>query len=312
MTSPLREVCRGRWGSILPQLGVHPDVLNGRHQPCPICGGKDRFRYDDRDAVGGWICNKCGSGDGFTLLMKYHGWDFKEAARQVEPLIGDAPITKSRREQSEDRLRQAMHSAWHSAAPLQAGDAVSAYLERRGITVQPADIRYLDRCRYQINRDEMKTFPAMVAKVSGPDGAAAQVHRTYLSPELPQKAPIDPCRKLMPGRVPKGSAIRLMDCDPWLGVAEGIETALSASMLFSLPVWSAINSGGLMQFEPPGDVTEMTIFGDRDPEFGGQSAAYALAHRLSVQRKIKCRVAIPGEITGRDRVDWNDWLREAV
>ena len=35
----------GRWREILPAFGMPSSVLNGRNQPCPLCGGTDRFRF---------------------------------------------------------------------------------------------------------------------------------------------------------------------------------------------------------------------------------------------------------------------------
>jgi putative DNA primase/helicase len=53
-------------------------------------------------------------------------------------------------------------------------------------------------------------------------------------------------RKMMPGSVPKGSAVRLTPVVPGgtLGIAEGIETALSVSILFNMPCWAAIGASG--------------------------------------------------------------------
>ena len=51
----------GQWESIIFSLsGVK--LAKNKHSPCPICGGKDRFRFDDRDGRGTWICNQCGGG----------------------------------------------------------------------------------------------------------------------------------------------------------------------------------------------------------------------------------------------------------
>jgi putative DNA primase/helicase len=49
-------------------------------------------------------------------------------------------------------------------------------------------------------------------------------------------------------------------------------------------------------------VTEVVIFGDNDPMFGGAAAAYALAHRLAVTNRIKVEVKIP-DLVG---MDWAD------
>ncbi|WP_284443672.1 primase-helicase zinc-binding domain-containing protein, partial [Escherichia coli] len=52
----------GHWPRILPALGIQ--VLKNRHQPCPVCGGSDRFRFYDREGRGPWYCNLVGAGYG--------------------------------------------------------------------------------------------------------------------------------------------------------------------------------------------------------------------------------------------------------
>jgi putative DNA primase/helicase len=92
-----------------------------------------------------------------------------------------------------------------------------------------------------------------------------------------------------------------------LGIAEGIETAMGASAIFDLPVWAAISAGMMAKWVPPEGCDEVAIFGDNDPKFGGQSAAYTLAHRLATKSNIKVTIHIP-ETVGED---WNDiWLRK--
>jgi phage/plasmid primase-like uncharacterized protein len=83
-----KEAARGRWKSILPQLGVSRKILSGRNQPCPFCGGRDRFRFSDHDNAGKYYCNQCGHGDGFDLLMKLHGWTLKETADKIDEVLG--------------------------------------------------------------------------------------------------------------------------------------------------------------------------------------------------------------------------------
>ena len=61
------EIATGRWGYILPALGMPEEFLKDKHGACPMCGGKDRFRYDNKQGRGTWICNQCGAGDGYSL-----------------------------------------------------------------------------------------------------------------------------------------------------------------------------------------------------------------------------------------------------
>src|SRR2546429_9652752 len=44
----LKARAQGRWTEILRTLGVDEKVLNKRNQPCPMCGGNDRFPYTDK------------------------------------------------------------------------------------------------------------------------------------------------------------------------------------------------------------------------------------------------------------------------
>ena len=71
----------GKWQSIFSSLGI--EVGNGKHCPCPVCGGKDRFRFDNKDGRGTYICNQCGSGDGLELIKNYCQCDAKEASSKV-------------------------------------------------------------------------------------------------------------------------------------------------------------------------------------------------------------------------------------
>ena len=56
------------------------------------------------------------------------------------------------------------------------------------------------------------------------------------------------------------------------------------------------------KFEPPKNITEITIYDDNDLNYTGQKAAFILANRLMINRNIKVCVKIP-EITGEDFAD---------
>ena len=100
--SRITELALGQWPAILGALaGLTTEQLTDRHQPCPLCGGTDRYRFDDQDGSGSWFCNQCGgpsqsggAGNGIDLLMRRTGWTFKEAADRIEQHLG---ITKPAR-----------------------------------------------------------------------------------------------------------------------------------------------------------------------------------------------------------------------
>jgi len=111
----------------------------------------------------------------------------------------------------------------------------------------------------------------------------------------------------MSGKVPAGSAIRLAPADVQMGIAEGIETAIAASVMYGIPVWSAINAHNLAKWEPPAITQSVTVFGDNDESFTGHAASYSLARRLKLKHKLDVRVVIP-ETAGQD---WADVLAQA-
>ncbi|WP_407901407.1 DUF927 domain-containing protein [Providencia rustigianii] len=85
----IREVklkANGQWQIILSNLGAEMPL--NKHTACPHCGGKDRFRFDDKDGNGTFICNQCGSGDGLDLVQRVLGVSVTEAAKAVADIIG--------------------------------------------------------------------------------------------------------------------------------------------------------------------------------------------------------------------------------
>ena len=86
----IKEKAAYRWDAILSALGIFSQALNGKHQACQGCGGKDRFRY-----VGGsdgkWFCSGGGfttGGDGFELLCHVFGQSKSEALHAVAEYLG--------------------------------------------------------------------------------------------------------------------------------------------------------------------------------------------------------------------------------
>lgn len=292
----------GRWPGILQSLGVDPVFLNKKHGPCPICAGKDRYRFDDKAGRGTWICSRCGSGDGFQLLQRVFGLSFSEAARQVDRIIETVravPITQQRTDASKMR---ALQKVWEESTAVQQGDPVWRYLNRRlGLEHVPVQLRSHPGLRY-IDEDgyESGRFPAMVAKIQYPDGIGASIHRTYLT-EDGQKAPVPQPKKIMAGRPLNTGAVRLGETGPTLGIAEGIETALAATIRFNVPVWAATNATLLEAWMPPTGIERVLIAADNDASYTGQAAAYKLACRLA-QQGFPVDVQIPEQV-GRDWAD---------
>lgn len=290
------DLCVGRWESILTSLGVASEFLTKKHGPCPICGGKDRYKFDNKDGRGTWFCSKCGAGDGFNLVQKLNGWAFSQAAKEIERVLGVSEPDTPRREFTDAEKSERLKRAWRESKPVTKGDPVWEYLvNRAGITDVPSSIRFHPNLRY----DARQSFPAMLGVVTMPDGKATTMHRTWLDGKG-GKAPVDEPKKVMSGTIKTG-AIRLAPVAECLGIAEGIETALRAFVRFEVPTWAAISAGGMRDWIAPEGVKHVIIFGDNDANFTGQSAAFDLAHRLSLGG-VTTEVFIPQEVG----TDWAD------
>ena len=295
------EIATGRWHSILLHLGIPESYLRNKHGPCPICNdGKDRFRFDDIEGRGTWICNQCGSGDGFSLLEKYKGWSFKEAAYQVGLIAGTVERKEIKTESDEAKKMAAVKRIWNQTEPVSKGDPVWLYLNRRvGLELIPSCLRYHPALPY-VDGESIDYYPALVAAVTNSEKQGVGIHRIYLT-KSGNKAPVDKAKKLMAGKPLNGSSIKLGAVGEVLGISEGIETALAASRQFSVPVWAAISAGLLEQWMPPEGVKTVIVFGDNDASYTGQASAFILAKKLRI-KGINADVRIP-ETTGTDWAD---------
>lgn len=86
---------KGMWRDALQSLcGLSNDVFNKKHQPCPHCGGKDRFRWTDKlstDGDGGAVCNGCWNDSGIGWLMKLTGEPYSECINILGRFLGKVP-----------------------------------------------------------------------------------------------------------------------------------------------------------------------------------------------------------------------------
>ncbi|MEY4756614.1 MAG: hypothetical protein RJA34_1512 [Pseudomonadota bacterium] len=166
-----------------------------------------------------------------------------------------------------------------------AGKAVRQYLDARGLAAWaiPACILEHPALPYWHQNEsgqwvELGTFPAMIAPVML-NGKVLAYHRTYLGKGC--KAAVPQPKKLTRASGPlSGSVIPLAPPHKGvLGIAEGIETAAAASVMFDMPVVVACGTSALSTFIWPGEVERMVIFADNDT--AGIQAARKLAERAN-------------------------------
>ncbi len=185
------------------------------------------------------------------------------------------------------------------------GTHAEAYLRARAIhRCRFPALRYHPALFYR-DGGGIRRLPALVAAVTGAagehpgHGSVTGVHRTWLDPSRPAKAPVARPRKAL-GRV-HGLAVRFGSPAPTtLLVGEGIETVLS--LVTAMPdtvAAAALSAGSLGAFAPPPGTARLVIARDNDPE--GERAAERLARRCA-QAGVPVHVLVPeGE-------DFNDDL----
>lgn len=193
------------------------------------------------------------------------------------------------------RTAEAARAIWRESKPAAKTD-VEEYLLNRGIRLPlPASIRYHPGLKH---RPSGLVFPALVAAIQAHDGALVAIHRTFLSPGRSRKADVVP-RKMALGAIGRG-AVRLAPAGSVLGLAEGIETALSAMQLFYLPCWAALGSR-LERVGLPEAARHVVLFADRGK--AGENTARRAAAAFARDGR-RATISLPDVPFG----DWNDQL----
>lgn len=309
----VKAAAAGRWPAILSDLGVPESALRNRHGPCPGCGGRDRFRFDNRDGRGTFICGQGGgdelAGDGFTLLGHIFGLSFVDALRRVGDLlyvahpssrvrilaplrplpISNDSVAPARDPERAWRAINTVLSLCRSPAP---DGPVAAYIAARGLsgiaTDRPADLWEARHLRYYNEGGSWTEHPAMVAAVRAVGGDVLTLHRVYLNDRGGKATLPNPKRLMAPSSDTwLGGAVQLYAADDRLALAEGIESALAVRLLTGWPVWSTVTAGGLEAVKVPATVKRVAIHADHDP--AGLSAAERLRERLTTEG---CDVAV--------------------
>lgn len=304
-----------RWISLLMSYGVPADRLTGEPCACPVCGGNDRFTYDNRRGRGDWVCRQCGdgkpmAGDGLQLITRLNRIGLYRLMRELDGgpfprqvrVPGAVEAPKPRRKASPEFVAQRLDSMSNAATPLSAGDAGMLYLGARvpGLDVSPSQALRLGMLEYRHEKKVLGSWPGILARFELPDGRLGTLHRTFLERCSPVKAHIvspageilDPKLNDMTLNPLAGGAVRLMTpVNGEIGVAEGLETAYAAHMLSRVPMWYCLNVGLLRQFVVPEGlgIRVVHIFVDfdaPDPKTGksvGVAGGVDLAKRLRAE-----------------------------
>jgi phage/plasmid primase-like uncharacterized protein len=259
--------------------------------------------FSVNDRKGFYHCFGCGAhGDILDWWQKIEGMTFGEAADRLRREAGVLPVREPEPaavgSDGEDAKRQAAaRSIWHASRPIGSTIAETYLREARKIRCELPDcLRFHPGLRF--NPGEPDELPAMIAAVTDPSGNLVAIQRTFLKPDGSGKAPIEGAKRSL-GPLGRG-AVCLAPADIVTGIAEGIETGLSAMQLFQVPVWCALGSN-LARIVLPRSVRNVAIFADHGA--AGEAAAEKAREAFTSQsRKVALRFAEIGK-------DFNDELR---
>lgn len=133
------EAASGQWPLVLQRLGIKVPGSPSKHSACPVCGGKDRFRFDDKDR-GAHICNQCGAGDGLDLVQKAHQVSAAEAANQVASVLNHVNSSRSdkmahsrQKGRQETEIRRQRFTSKYLAMAAKSLPGQSQYLAAKGL-----------------------------------------------------------------------------------------------------------------------------------------------------------------------------------
>ncbi|EPL2417732.1 primase-helicase zinc-binding domain-containing protein [Enterobacter roggenkampii] len=289
VTETVKQAC-GHWPRILPALGVK--VIKNRHQACPVCGGSDRFRFDDKEGRGTWFCNQCGAGDGLKLIEKVFGVTASEAAGKVDAVTGNLPpvapevIAAAEAETEADRKAAAALAVRLMEKTRTASG--NAYLTRKGF---PGHECLMLTATHKTGG---VTFRAGDVVVPLHDDTGALVNLQFINSEG--------LKRTLKGGAVKGACHTIegkKQAGKRLWIAEGYATALTVHHLTGETVMVALSSVNLLSLaslaRQKHPACQIVLAADRDLSGDGQNKAAAAAEACEGV------VALP-PVFG----DWND------
>ena len=337
-STDLKNRMEGHWlrafSALAPALQHAVDNV-GRNVPCPVNGGTDGFRlFDDANATGGGVKQSWRIiPEGIDMIMWVNNWSFTTAFDELDAWLGarsfkSGPIYLPEPDKmiDEKNLRAWLNKIWLEAFSLDhlMSYPARAYFSYRRVPTAAqgsSDIRYHPGLTYKDkNKNVLGKFGAILCLVRNNDGKAVQIHRTFITKggfKVDLGGENKP-KKMTPSvnKFTKGRQIRLFaPQDGFIGIAEGLETALSVFQARQFPVWPMTSNTNLQSFVPPTGVHTVLNFVDKDRKKAGEISAGILRERLEPLGIRVIDLLPPTPILDSDEkgVDWADqWVRDPV
>ena len=334
---------KGGWSSIFSRYSGLSFAIQKKEStgssvsvPCPKTGnGKTKFRlFRDYQDTGGGYHNDVGAlPDGIDLIAFMEGCDKTTAMDKIIDFCGGdySKITTeyvqsvSNRPKGPDsdevakRVRKLEKVYSQSiAARDDKSQVVANYLKSRGLNTDPTNLPlalgFTNSLWMGDASGELKKWNGLLGMMTDENGQNETIHRIFLD-NYGNKAPLNNSKMLMqPPRYIGGCAIKLDEpCSTgngeytYLGVCEGIETALAVREATGCPMWSCYSDALLEMVKIPDYVNTVFIFADKDLSGAGLEKAESLAKRFMREgREVVIYLPTDELVEGEKSVDWLD------
>ena len=272
--------------------------------------------HDDRDpslsvdAVDGRVLIYCHAGCSFERIrdaLQARGLWWAPHLRHCENdkhTLADHAPENNGEEKTQNRLYA--QELWERAVPVP-NTLAEKYLRKwRGITM-PLPDNHLKTLGFLAYMRPTWRQPCLIVGLRNGTDRITAVQVTFLDPDTAKKVKVrikgkDLSRQTF-GPMADGAAAFGMPNGGVLGLAEGTETALSATQLFDIPCWATCGVGRLHKIAIPDNVKRLHLYADND-QAGIPSAERAA--NLYLARGLEVKVIRPR----RRRInDFNDLVR---
>ncbi|MEH3039815.1 MAG: CHC2 zinc finger domain-containing protein [Sphingomonas paucimobilis] len=249
-----------------------------------------------------FMCFGCNTqGDVLDFMKQSYRVGLIEAARMLDSGVLGTIATPASTERPRKDWSRLVARIWGAAQPI-TGTPAARYLRNRGIYMDPPNcLRFARLAPPMIEGNGLLAangpdpLPALVAAVTGPDGALVAIQRTYLTEDGRKAAAIateqdrKPKVKYSLGNVRTG-AIRLGHESGSIIACEGLEDGLTLMQALGRSVWVAAGTSMLPHMAFP-DVVRAVVIG-ADGDAPGRVAAEKAATAYAA-RELAVRIMYP-------------------
>ncbi len=289
----------GQWATVLGNYGCQ--LPSGRkHGPCPVCGGKDRFRFDDKNGRGTWFCSQCepNSGGGLLLLSRYIGKSVMDTAKE---LTGDIKLKTIPKKKvhivNHNEVREAgIEQAKKGAALLMASSMMSEhqYMNDKGFSDQ-----------WPVNGEAIYSKDGIIAKG---DLLLVPVYKNNLLVNV-QKITKDGVKRPLFGGDMQSVNHVIDGKIKNIAVVEGYATGITINKLTGFKTYVAFNTGNLesavRQVKTEYPDANIIVFGDHDEIDPAHNRRPGEYYANKAADPFAAKVALPPELG-----DWDDYRQK--